>query len=294
MANPQIHAGTPSPIEICYKPVPDDLHELVNAFFIASVASERVEEILPAYSAQFLVFLSGSAALEDDDSGNYQTILCTAPLLEAKRFFIYGPARMVGASLTPLGWQCLGKLPVSDVNNRTVSPDELLEPEEIAQFEMDVKIGADGDSGLETIIGSIAKALRSRRDRLNADQVAFVLQVTAWLSDSLNPQLSDLLTKTEVSERTAQRLCKRYFGVPPRALIKRFRAIRAAMMLANPRLPPNKREEIIDAYFDQSHLIRDIRRYTGRTPSALAEENFASEILDPDAHGASARILQDP
>ena len=64
------------------------------------------------------------------------------------------------------------------------------------------------------------------------------------------------------------------------------------MLLANPTLSDEIRNEIVSAYFDQAHLIRDIRRYTGRTPGGLKEESFVQDTFDPDAHGSSARILR--
>ena len=89
-----------------------------------------------------------------------------------------------------------------------------------------------------------------------------------------------------------QRISRRYFGVAPAQVLKRFRAIRAAMVLANPALPDSFRDEMLASFFDQAHLIRDIRRYTGRTPTQLRGKTLSSGLLDPSGHGDAAGLLR--
>ena len=139
----------------------------------------------------------------------------------------------------------------------------------------------------------IAGIMRSCRSRLTPSHVRVVEKVMDWLASDLSPPISDLYNDVGVSQRTVQRVTRRYFGVSPRHLVKRFRAIRAAMLLANPDLPQAMRDAIIDAYFDQAHLIRDIRRYTGRTPTRLSDGSIFGDMLDPQAHGNAARLLRE-
>ena len=63
------------------------------------------------------------------------------------------------------------------------------------------------------------------------------------------------------------------------------------MLLAREELSAELRDEVISAYFDQAHLIHDIRRYTGRTPRSLLKEPLAQELLDPDGHGQTGKKL---
>ena len=293
MASAPLRIAPDIPLGIRFAPVPEDLGELVNTFFVATAPGERIEEMLPAYSAQFFVLLDGAAALNDDEPDAGRSILCTAPLLEAMPFTLHGPAHLVGASLTPLGWHCLSGLPADEVNNRLVAVEDLLTKDEFSELESHAASGSAGESIAAKIFGCISDILRQRRHRLDDGHMDFVARVTEWLSSSLDPKLHELHGRMTISERTAQRLCRRYFGVPPTALVKRFRAIRAAMLLANPGLSEEKRDEILQAYFDQAHLIRDIRRYTGRTPTSLADKNLTANSLDPEGHGPSARILRE-
>lgn len=288
----QISASIPFEFELVA--VPDDLAHLINTFFAISTRSSRIDETMPAYSAQLLIYLEGEGELKSQDGSamKSETVNFTAPLLNAMPFTIKGPAKILGASFTPLGWQCLSDLPADEVNNCTVSADRLLSRDEIAQLERLATGVPQGANTMDAVFAAMGDTLRERKNSLNRDHEKFVATVTAWLSNSLNPSLDALYDNVSVSQRSAQRLCRRYFGVSPSRLVKRFRAIRAAMLLANPDLSEEVRDEIVSVYFDQAHLIRDIRRYTGRTPGGLKEESFLQDTLDPDAHGTPARILR--
>ncbi len=91
-----------------------------------------------------------------------------------------------------------------------------------------------------------------------------------------------------VSPRQFQRLLR---GAPAQVL-KRVRAIRAAMLLANPALSDILRDDMMTGYFDQAHLIHDIRRYTGRMPTQPRGRMLSTGMLNPSGHGHSVSILR--
>lgn len=296
LASNPLHISSSIPFEFELIAAPGDLTDLVNTFFAIRTESGTIEEVMPAYSAQIMVYVEGSGTLNAPDGTIYlsETVSATAPLMEAMPFTVEGPARLVGASLTPIGWQCLSGMPADEVNNCTVSSASLFSEEMIERLKhLAAELREAGDAGDPMpICRAMGDALTDCRPRLNQRHAKFVGTVIEWLASDLNPDLDALYEQIAVSSRTAQRLCRRYFGVSPSRLVKRYRAIRAAMLLANPQLPQAMRDEILSAYFDQAHLIRDIRRYTGRTPRALKDESFVQDTLDPDAHGEAAKILR--
>ncbi|MFN9499544.1 MAG: hypothetical protein ACK554_08465 [Erythrobacteraceae bacterium] len=81
-------------------------------------------------------------------------------------------------------------------------------------------------------------------------------------------------------------------GAPPAQVLKRVRAILAAMLLAIPALSDMLRDDMMTGYFDQAHLIRDIRGYTGRTPTKLRARTPSTGLLNPSGYGYSASILR--
>jgi methylphosphotriester-DNA--protein-cysteine methyltransferase len=120
---------------------------------------------------------------------------------------------------------------------------------------------------------------------LRPDHEAVVEAILRWLASGFDPALADLYAGVSVSPRQVQRICRRFFGVAPAQVLKRFRALRAAMLLSQPGISREVHDQLMATFFDQAHLIRDIRRYTGRTPSQFRRETLADELLDPAGHG---------
>lgn len=292
----QLRLHVSSALPFAFEPLErgEQLADLVNAFYVARTGPGRLTDTLPAYSAQLLVFVTGLGALRPHDGGLYplEGVCCTTPQLRACDFTLDGPVTIVGASLTPLGWAALAGLPVDRVHNQTVPGSQILERAELDRLHHLSRLCRDQEASPQDVCDAIAEVLTARRDALKPSHVRFVEAVNSWLSSDLNPPVHALYESVAVSQRTAQRLCSHYFGVAPSHLVKRYRAIRAAMLLANPQLPQAKRDEIQAAYFDQAHLIRDVRRYTGRTPSALKAQSLPQNTLDPDAHGETAKVLR--
>lgn len=80
--------------------------------------------------------------------------------------------------------------------------------------------------------------------------------------------VGDLASRLGMSARSAQRLCRRYVGLPPAAMIRRRRLQEAAETL---RADPGVDLADLAAdlgYADHAHLTRDFRSVLGFTPSA--------------------------
>ena len=58
-------------------------------------------------------------------------------------------------------------------------------------------------------------------------------------------------------------------------LARKYRAVRAASALA--RGECLEEAQLGDAFYDQSHLIREIKRFAGATPGQLARPTFYTE-----------------
>lgn len=78
--------------------------------------------------------------------------------------------------------------------------------------------------------------------------------------------VDQVAARLHISVRTLQRLAERYVGVPPLAIIRRYRLQEAAQRL---RQDPGVRVADVAAelgYADQSHLTDDFTRILGITP----------------------------
>ncbi len=188
---------------------------------------------------------------------------------KAAPFRIAGPWHAIGASLSPLGWAALSGTPACDHIDRFLSAAELL-GEEAAVFGEDLSARyCNGDISGEAASFALADWIAPRLSRVPAAHEKVMEQTISWLSESLNPDLEGLFGKLAYSRRQGERLVERYFGLPPAALARKYRAVRAAALLSKEQLEDHEVAAIADAFYDQPHMVRKISRFCGYTPSRL-------------------------
>lgn len=270
---------------------PSDLRALVHTFYSLELGETVVREPSPAFSAQLVVLQQGRAEFEfvDEQRAVSGPITLNAPQLEAGVLSMFGPIRAVGASLTPLGWAALIGKPVPDLHDCVVPPGQFASPEMVERVDSWRSVDA---AELSEGLAILEVFLRNAPFPIKPKHRDFVEQMTAWLMSDLNPPIEGLYSRLPFSERQVQRLSRRFFGAPPTQVLMRHRAIRLAMLLSNEDLPRAYHDELKAAYFDQAHMIRSIRRFTGRTPANLTAANFARMTLNPDGHGETAEVLK--
>ncbi len=275
---------------------PPALAAAVNTFYVIETDAERVDEMLPAYSAQLALVVRGQVLLTyaGGSTASLARVALNAPQLRSAACALDGPVTLVGASLTPVGWQSLTNLPADEVHDRPIPAAAVLTGEQIAALEAEMAAPAAGSTAPEDLCAALGAVIAEAPFVPRADHVEVVEAITRWLGSGFDPPLADLHDAVGVSPRQLQRIARRFFGVPPAQALKRHRAIRAAMLLAHPALSETLRLEMMGSYFDQAHLIRDIRRYTGRTPRQLQVPTLARGLFDPHAHGDSAAFLREP
>lgn len=278
-----------SPYAFEFVPAPVDLAPYLNSLYLLRVSAKGVQEQLPAYSGQLLVVRKGRGTIDFGDGPvkSPKGGFFVGPLTVACPFSIDGPAEILGVSFTFHGWAALTRLPVSKTGDRMFAPGkgmvECTEPQLsglAAAFESGEIDAAEG-------LDRLADLMREWIEPLPPEHARLIETVYDWLNSSFSPQPPDLYAKLPYSERQTQRLVKRFFGLPPARLKRRFRAIRAATLLGDIKLSEDKRNEIRDAFYDQAHLIREIREFTGRTPRFLSQagKSIVGDMLGPEGYG---------
>jgi len=185
----------------------------------------------------------------------------------------------------------LSNLPADSVHDQLIPAAAILAAEQIATLEAAAAACREGQIAPEALCAHLTEVIAAGPFTPRADHEAAVDAILRWLASGFEPSISDLYASVNVSPRQLQRICRRFFGVPPAQVLKRFRALRAAMLLAQPSLSEELRAQLMATYFDQAHLIRDIRRYAGRTPTQFRPESLSSGLLDPAAHGDAGALL---
>lgn len=74
-----------------------------------------------------------------------------------------------------------------------------------------------------------------------------------------------------MSVRTLERTVRRDYGIPPKLVLRRARALDMAAAILGV-VDPAEEHDLAMRYFDQSHLIREIRHFFGVTPRELGEQ----------------------
>ena len=270
-------------------PAPEALAPYLNSLYVLRIGPGGLDEMLPAYSGQLLVS-NGASGWIDFGQGFVEAppnAAVVGPLSHAYPLKIDGPATLLGASMSFYGWSALTRLPATQFGDQFIEPAIALGEEtgeEIAALASDLGAGSiDTGKGLDRL----AALLQPRAIPLPDQHRELIDKTYAWISGSFNPSAADLYASLPVSERQAQRLVKRFFGLSPMRLRRRYRAIRAATLLGNPNLDPATRADLLNSFYDQAHMIREIREFTGATPRLFSKGNSSviHESLREDGYG---------
>ena len=250
---------------------PAELAQHVLALFHFTSDETEIADRHPGALGQLVLFPHGTGELYWNDRTDI--VEGEAHLLAgfetAAPFTMEGPWHAIGASLSPLGWAALTGAPANENFNRFIAPATHLGPEvdAFAKATNDLyRLGKiTGREGCDLLVEWIAGRLKP----LPAAHEQLIGRAFAWLGSSLSPDVEELFGRLSYSRRQAERLVTRYFGLSPRALARKYRAVRAASLLAQPELTDEAESEIASAFYDQPHMIREIRRYCGYTPTRL-------------------------
>lgn len=256
---------------LTYFDPPPGLERYVLALFELRYIDSPVEDRHPGALGQLFLTMRGRASTK---FGDREDVVENGPFLfnafdVATTYQAEGPFWCLGASLSPFGWAALTQAPVMDYRNRFIPASELL-GEDIDRLQRRiVNRRLTGELSSEQACLEVADWIRPRLAPIPELHEDIIYKTLDWLGSSLNPKVEELFADNNYSRRQTERLVLRYFGFAPRGLARKFRAIRTANLLAEPALTDEGDAEIANAFVDQSHMIREIRRFCGYTPSRL-------------------------
>jgi AraC-like DNA-binding protein len=175
-------------------------------------------------------------------------------------------SRVWGLGLQPAGWSKFVAQPANSLRDRTVDGSA---HEAFALFApiLDLVGSAAGDAD------RIATGINDFLMRHASHSVPYEGEILACQQALRDPDIAnvgELGERLGIAERSLERLCGRYFGFPPKLLLRRQRFLRS---LAQFMLDPNRTwSKAIDGqYYDQAQFVRDFRSFMGMTPSDYAE-----------------------
>jgi AraC-like DNA-binding protein len=271
-------------IAVDYIEPPAALAPFVTTLYHFRCDEPVIRDIQPAAVGQLCLFPHGTGEMlfaEGHRDPNHAVGLLT-PLSRAAPIVVDGPFHAFGAALTPLGWAALTGLHAGEWRDRLLPAGNVLGPEIDALGQELLTAYREGRmSGRDCALavgGFIGDNLRP----VNPRHLALVAATGQWLGAAFNPDVAALTGTAGYSARQVQRLVERYFGLTPRALARKYRALRAAALLSAPQLSMEDEAAIAEAFFDQSHMIREIVHFVGRTPARLGDAStpYLAEMID--------------
>jgi AraC-like DNA-binding protein len=240
------------------------LTDYVSVFYNFRADLERFEDDDRADLAQLRFMLKGSGGYRFAD-GHVQEgpeIQIVGPTMGCTHLYVDGPAEVFGAGLLPAGWGAMIAIDASSLTNRVIDATELFgrELRDVAD-----RLRATDVLEERVVIGN--ELVGDLVARNHGQSRWFTRTVDEWLQSSLSPEVDDLVAAARLSRRQVERLCKRLYGAPPKLLSRKYRALRAAVVLAKGEA--GIAELLEQGFYDQSHCIREIKRFTGVTPTRI-------------------------
>lgn len=265
-----------SDIQLDYAVPAADLGEYVTLFYDFRANIPLFEDTERADHAQFRFRLSPGGSDYCFPDGNLQQAAEThivGPTSGAVRTRCQGPVMVFGMGLTPSGWAALIGIDASSMLNRVIDASGLFGAPRLRAAASDLRLAANIGERV-AVAEQLIRELIGGGDR---GATAFVRKVDAWLAGSPSPEMEELVEATRLSRRQVERKCKALYGAPPKLLARKYRALRAAVALVTD--SESVDDLIARGFYDQSHLIREVKQFTGHTPRQIkAEPSLLSQL----------------
>jgi AraC-like DNA-binding protein len=263
-----------------YRVPPEDLAAYVTVFYSFRSDAVVFEDVERAARAQLRFRLTPGRGFYRFPDGTVQE----APAAHflgatsgAVRARAEGPLLIFGMGLTPCGWAAMMGGDASLLLDRVVDAEAAIGPavpDVVAQL-----AAAEGVAAMAAVAEPLVRALVAGGD---GGALGLMHAVDSWLSDGVSPEVEELVAATGLSRRQLERRCNALYGAPPKVLARKYRAMRAAVALAQGQAAFET--FVAEAFYDQSHLIREFKRFVGLTPRQLRADPSLLGRLTADGH----------
>ncbi len=253
-----------SPVSLDLFPPSAALEHHVSTLFEFRSSLPQFDDVERADLGQIRFMLTGhgSGTFADGNSQKTTRVFLLGPTTGPLKVTLIGPVLVFGISILPQGWQAITGIDASVLTNRIVDAREIFGGCVFAIA--DALVAAPDCAARIAIVTDFLTGVIARGD---SGATSFTRTINKWLETSFSPDVAALVTLSGLSRRQVERNCKRAYGVTPKLLARKYRAIRAASSLTRGEATIN---EIIETgFYDQSHLIREIKEFTGTTPGAI-------------------------
>lgn len=265
-----MHAASGNSVNLRFALPIEPLRAFVTTYYCTDAVCSPREPWLEDYlhpewaNLRFLSQTEAYSAIGPGEPLRCPDFTVTGPTSRAARFRLRS-GRSWGIGLLPSGWAALFAANAGDYADRIV--DGMTDPVFAALTPLARALAAsDGEYAAELAL--IERHMEALFTAIQPVDPA-IEALTAALLDPELVSVVDLAGRIDINVRSLERLSRRAFGFPPKLLLRRQRFLRS---LARFMLDPSLRWiGTLDVhYHDQSHFVRDFRRFMGMSPSAYA------------------------
>lgn len=241
--------------------------EFISAFYLFSSDDGAMDDLERADIAQYRLIISGEATmyLPDGTEIPYVSPCVIGPRTMATRVVASGqPMKLFGCGILPAGWASVMKRPAHECVNRILPAPELFAGQYKGVAERLITAPTLQEMA-DAVVGRTREILAGAKN----EPLWLIRAINEWLESSLSPDIDALEERTGLSRRQLERQTKHFFGAPPKLLVRKYRALRAANAIAQG--TDDWHHYMDGTFYDQSHFIREIKEFTGMTPSAIRD-----------------------
>lgn len=229
--------------------------------------SFELDDILLSDNAFVRVLLKGDWAY-NDPSGEWTPLsgaLVFGANSRSMKVRVKGPFSVASFAIRPSAWPALFSTPAGEVAD-LVMPLSDLWGKQIADTMEEAVLAATSDS---QSVAAMTDAIDQQLEQVGVNQIdAAVAAFESIARNDSTIRVEEAARLLGMSSRQLERRCMAGFGLSPKAVLQRCRFLDMASAM---RGLSNVDETELAAlrYFDQSHLNREFRRYTGMTPGTF-------------------------
>jgi AraC-like DNA-binding protein len=254
---------TADQINLQYEAPDGPLRQLVSSFYKFDYRGDALNELERADRAQFRITLSGDGWYRFGDIEIPAfPVTVIGPTTKPFQSLSNGPISIFGWGMLPSGWAALMGAEAENWIDKAFDARQIF-GDSVIELQNQL---IEADRAEEQFrIGNVAATEIYRK--MQGAPFEFTAMVDRWLMADSDPVVDALIAESGLSVRQLERMTKRYYGMPPKKLARKYRALRAASRIAHGDSLDDT--ELGLAFYDQSHLTREIKQFTGLTPGEL-------------------------
>lgn len=253
----------------------EPLRDYVSLYYFFDCPEAVFADIERAAVAQMRFILLGDSEMHffDGRTAPVSGAALIGPTTGHSHFAIKGPFKLFGMGLLPAGWGAITSRSAAEIVDQVIPATQFFPNigqhlEALRTCSNLAEMAERADIVLTRLVAASSP-----------DILTFTNMVDGWLAAAPSPCVQQLREMSGLSARQLARKVKHYYGMSPKYLSRKYRALRAARALVD--ATGDDADYLRDAFYDQSHMIRELKIFSGMTPSQLQHrEGLVAQMID--------------